>query len=300
MANQLPAILLAFANDQSGKSFLRSIAKEQNAINKALQKLEDEGICKVITLADASAKDIYDTFRDYDVRIFHYGGHADGDYMHLASEMGAERTIDAEHFATYMGQRNSLKLVFLNGCATYNQGNFLLRNGIPYSIITNQKINDDVARDFASYFYGNLAAGDTIPKAFENASSMVKGQYGGETRSLIWEEKEVEETGSFAWELFNSSDADAEWKISVREVDVLIQEAKDLIANGKLKKAIELLKSYSQEIKHDNSGAFVQLSNRLKKLDRDVMLGLISYQDESIQRAQITHSIISLADTLRE
>jgi len=300
MPKQPPVILLAFANDQAGNTFLRSIAREQTAINRSLQKLEDDNLCKVITLADASANDIFDVFRQYDVRIFHYGGHADGSYLHLASEPGAERTIDAQHFAGYMGQRNSLKLVFLNGCATYQQGNFLRQEGIPYSIITNQKINDHAAQDFATHFYSNLAVGETVPEAFNHASSMGKSQYGGETRSLIWEGKETEEKGTFAWELFKSKHADPNWKITVREVDVIIQEANNLISNGKVKRAIDLLKSYAQEMKHESMDSIVHLSNRLKKLEKDSMLGLISYSDESIQRAQITHSLIEIAKTLRE
>jgi len=72
-----PVILLAFANDRSGR-FLRSIAEEQRRITQALAPLVDQKLLRVEVLSNATAADIFAAFRRYRdrIRVFHYGGHA--------------------------------------------------------------------------------------------------------------------------------------------------------------------------------------------------------------------------------
>jgi len=299
MSNQLPTILLAFANDKQGNAFLRNIAKEQNAVSKALRKLEKEQLYNVIELADASADDIFDIFRTEEVRLFHYGGHADQGYLHLSSQKGEERNLNATHFTQYLGGQASLQLVFLNGCATYEQGQLLQKTSISYSIVTNRDINDEAALSFATHFYQNLATGASIPDAFNHASSMVLSTRQGNTRSLLWDREEppVED---FAWEIFTGIKPDEKWTLLQKDDDRLIKEIKELIAKGKAKKGLEKLKSHMDDTQHENLDGAISLLSRLKKLDKDVMLGMIDYSSEVMQRAQITHAILQLTDSLQE
>lgn len=183
----VPVILLAFANDRQG-SFLRGIAEEQKAIMGALAPAIDSNACKVVILPDASANDIVQAFQKHkeQVCIFHYGGHADGHALLLASGDGAQQ-VEGKHLADFLREQDSLELVFLNGCSSRGQAEGLLGASIPNVIATSQAINDSSARDIASHFYHALASGSSLSEAFAEAQAAVLMQSGGQTRSLYWE-----------------------------------------------------------------------------------------------------------------
>ena len=63
--------------------------------------------------------------------VFHYGGHANGTLLQL--EDGAESAVG---LARLLGQMRSLKLVFLNGCATQGHAALLRDAGVPAVIAT--------------------------------------------------------------------------------------------------------------------------------------------------------------------
>ena len=184
----LPTLLLAFANDRQG-AFLRSIAVEHDAITQALSEVEAKDLCKLVTIASASAPGIIQRLNQYGehVRIVHYGGHADGDNLLLSSADGSETAIHAGNFAEVLSHLPGLKLVFLNGCNTYEQAQALMSAGIDYVMVTDRAINDAAAKTFAEQFYTSLAKGATIPQAFERASAQAKMLTGAgdDFRSLI-------------------------------------------------------------------------------------------------------------------
>jgi len=64
----------------------------------------------------------------------------------------------------------SLKLVFLNACDTAQIAQKFQKIGIS-AIGTNGKIDDDVAVQFATLFYQNLAQGHPLEKSFEQAKN---------------------------------------------------------------------------------------------------------------------------------
>jgi len=215
MPSASPIILLAFANDREGK-FLRNIAAEQQAISRALREAERQRRCEVLVLADASLDDIIRTFKEERGRIaiFHYGGHADGDALHLSSESGGEAQIDGQSFANFLGQQQSLELVFLNGCATLAQKEFLLEAGVKRVIITDQAINDSGAKQFATQFYESLSTGAAIGKAFEEASATTVLKESGMTRNLYWEAPSVNVNPKLPWQYHQNATVNTSWKFS--------------------------------------------------------------------------------------
>ncbi|MEM6347180.1 MAG: CHAT domain-containing protein [Bacteroidota bacterium] len=214
MPSATPIILLAFANDREG-NFLRNIAAEQQAISRALREAERQKLCEVLVLADASLDDIIQTFKEERGRIsiFHYGGHADGDALHLSSESGGEAQIDGQSFANFLGQQANLELVFLNGCATLAQKEFLLEAGVKRVIITDQAINDNGAKQFAAQFYESLGTGLAIAKSFEEASATTVLKESGQTRNLYWEAPSVNARPELPWQFHQHSNLQASWQL---------------------------------------------------------------------------------------
>jgi hypothetical protein len=159
-----------------------------------------------VVVPDATADDIIEAFQRNRgrVRIFHYGGHADGFGMLISSGDGKVQSVDGASFANFLKEQAGLQLVFLNGCSSQGQAEGLLSAHIPNVIATSQAINDEAARNLASIFYQSLTSGATLSKCFEEAKAGVLMKNSGQTRSLTWEGKDdiPEAEASTPWHWF--------------------------------------------------------------------------------------------------
>lgn len=199
----VPVILLAFANERTNDGFLRHLTRELKLILNALEPAIQKGRCHVKILPAASQEEIIKVFQDewYAGRIwiFHYGGHADEDELWLTNEAGGNQAFFSYGLATFLGAQSSLRLVFLNGCATEDHAQLLLEANIPATITTSRAINDSLAQRFATIFYQGLAGGASIEESFTEAEGAVLGelgtaafQVGAGMRSLYWDEPATE------------------------------------------------------------------------------------------------------------
>lgn len=199
-----PVIFLVFANDKvDNTQYLRNLSAESHGINKALEAAARSGLCDVVEKYSASVDDIVDVFTDprYKSRIsiFHYGGHANGFSLLLESIDGSKNLTHKDGLVPFLARQENLKLVFLNGCSSEGQASDLLRAGIPAVIGTTSAINDEVATGLAIRFYGSLANGAGIEKAWADGTDEVKIEHGAkDTRALFWEDKK-EPNDHFPW-----------------------------------------------------------------------------------------------------
>jgi hypothetical protein len=169
-----PVILLAFANDRSVND-LPSIGDEFHGIRRQLENAPVAG-WEVVAETYASIDVVLGAIRKYRHRIavFHYGGHAGSDVLLLEGEHGREERARSEPLAKLLGTLSGLKLVFLNGCSTQPQAQALVDAGVPAVITTVCAVNDPAASAFAVQFYAELANGETLSSAFENARNAVR------------------------------------------------------------------------------------------------------------------------------
>ncbi|MEM9986433.1 MAG: AAA family ATPase, partial [Bacteroidota bacterium] len=206
-----PVIFLGFANDKEGGGFLRGLTKERNGIRQALRKLQEAGICEVITEPDLSIDRLFEVFQQYPNRIaaFHYGGHADSFELLLESQSGEKVRANSEGLVSFLGKQKGLELVFLNGCSSGKQAEALVKEGVPAVIGTSEKINDQIATGLAINFYQGLAQGRELQRAWEEAIDQANTRgLPGTTRSLDWDEEEESDEvikDEFAWHLKTSS-----------------------------------------------------------------------------------------------
>src|SRR5271165_1847432 len=172
---ELPIIVLAFANEQEGRRYLRDLPEELRRLQEILREAERNGLCRLELLPNATLAQIFDVFtRNRDqVTILHYAGHADSGRLLLESSTPSGAPAHAAGLATFLAQRRGLQLVFLNGCSTRAQIARLLEAGVSAVIATARAIDDGVAREFAAAFYTELAAGLPLRAAYEAARGRV-------------------------------------------------------------------------------------------------------------------------------
>jgi WD40 repeat protein len=177
---ELPIVVLAFANEQEGRRYLRDLPEELRTLQSILEEAERKGLCRIKLFPNATLEQIFEVFtRNRDrVAIFHYGGHADSGRLLLESGFAGGAPAHAAGLATFLGQCSGLQLVFLNGCSTRAQVAGLLEAGVAAVIATARAIDDGVARAFAIAFYTELTSGVPLRAAFEKARGRVQAVRG--------------------------------------------------------------------------------------------------------------------------
>jgi hypothetical protein len=245
MSRHIPVVYLAFANALD--DHLANLKEESREIFKTLQSLQKDGKIWVHREESSQIDELYEDLLAYDqdIVIFHYGGHANGNMLQLEGGRGSAGGI-----AKLLGQQQSLKLVFLNGCATKNQVKQLHQAGVPAVIATSVKINDAKATIFSTAFYLSLAQGRGIEEAFDAASSLLETKYSANdvfdisfNRFPAWDEEEdtqdAEQDQALEWALYiraeahkdlsqwRLSSAQSDWQVQLRDVDGPIKSVLD-------------------------------------------------------------------------
>ncbi len=181
----LPIIVLAFANEQSGGQYLRDLPRELRMLRQILEEAERNGLCELKELSNATLDEIIDVFNRHrdQVAVLHYGGHADSGQLLLESNTGIAAAAHAAGLAAFLGHSRGLQLVFLNGCSTRAQAARLLDAGVASVITTARSIDDEVARKFAVAFYTQLSSGQPLRAAFDLARSQILAAKGDDPQS---------------------------------------------------------------------------------------------------------------------
>ncbi|HAS44065.1 MAG TPA: hypothetical protein DCS93_26545 [Microscillaceae bacterium] len=163
----LPTILTVFANPDKD---LPDLNKEQRKIQDALNDLNRDNLIKHLYRANTDRDDFFNLIRGYKVVIFHYAGHANEKAVELQNGLTNFTPLAKELMSR---NKETLKLVFLNGCSTFGHVDLLFDLGVPAVIATSVKVADEQATTFAIHFYKCLSKGDSIKIAYESAVNYV-------------------------------------------------------------------------------------------------------------------------------
>lgn len=170
-------IIMAFAND--AQKPLIGLNKEYKGLKKILESYILEGKVFLKDIPFATPSDLldieYGNFNE--ISIFHFGGHAGGDFLRFETHNGNTIDISSTDLAELFGRLQGLKLVLLNGCSTLEQVNGFLSSGVKAVIATNRQVNDDIAARFSERFYKALTEGLNLDSAFNKAIVDTKLSY---------------------------------------------------------------------------------------------------------------------------
>jgi Flp pilus assembly protein TadD len=145
------------------------------------------------------------TFKDQ-VVIFHYGGHAGSKALFLR-----DQEAHAAGIAELLSQQKHLKLVFLNGCSTQGQVDYLLELGVPAVIATACPINDSLATEFAEQLYDALVKDHTLKEAYDHAAAYMKSA--GKAVACYRGIKLDRQVDATTWILRVADEAHYQWKL---------------------------------------------------------------------------------------
>jgi hypothetical protein len=166
-------MLLQIASNQ-GDIILENIEVEVKGIKNALSK-DDTSIIPVETFFNESPPKILSSIYKYErqIKFLHYAGHA----SHEIITFQKDKEIYIKGFAQFLKDIENLHFVFLNGCGTYEQAEFLLENGVKIILVTRFSINDLHAKEFAITFYEAIANGKSLEKAYKLAIAYLQMKY---------------------------------------------------------------------------------------------------------------------------
>ena len=117
-----------------------------------------------------------DRLQDGQYDVVHYAGHAGTGSLHF--DGGAAH---AAGLVESLRARTSIDLVFLNGCVTLDIAEQLTAESsvarkIPVVIATTTEVDDELAYELANAFYRQLARGETIGDAFDEAERRARSK----------------------------------------------------------------------------------------------------------------------------
>lgn len=208
-----PLIFLGFSNAEG--AYLESLKMESAALFNALYPLEEQGQVHIAREESMDTAELFQALRRYkdSMTIFHFAGHAGSDLLQLE-----DSPVSASGIADLLkAQADTIRLVFLNGCATRQQVAKLHACGISAVIATSRAVDDTKARFFAERFYTALADGThTLLQAFERAKTELEEAY-HQPSNLHRGILQPGSTGDhFEWGLYAQSEngEDLHWKLS--------------------------------------------------------------------------------------
>jgi hypothetical protein len=167
---------------------LRILFLAANPVGTPRLKLEDEAraIRAEIELANpgspfefvpcmaARPMDLLRGLRDVRPTIVHFAGHAKTDGIYLTAEDGTAAHMTRDTLvATFGAAAQSVQIVVLNGCATASLAE-ALRDFVPVCVGTTAWITDEAASMFSVGFYGALAAGESVARAYLHGSAAMR------------------------------------------------------------------------------------------------------------------------------
>lgn len=152
--------LLLTANDPANP--LALLTRESKDIQRLLNAAPRKNY-EVVLLPESDTEDLIKELNmpGRQVEVLHYAGHANGAQLRLT-----DVDADAQALAAKLRAAGTVKLIFVNGCASQGQVRFFHEAGIPFVIATTRPIGDTQAFWVAVQLYQYLTLGRTLRQAF--------------------------------------------------------------------------------------------------------------------------------------
>ncbi|WP_376795380.1 CHAT domain-containing protein [Thermogemmatispora sp.] len=162
-------VLLVFA-DPISTSRLR-LDEEERQIKHAIERSNYRHRIKVRSCQAATAEDLHRALLEGSYQIVHLSGHGDSGGIFLADERHGYRLVPAAGLAYLFRGREGLECVVLNSCSSLTSGEAL--TDVPFTIVMERPIEDELSIAFARGFYDALGAGKSYKEAYREGCTAI-------------------------------------------------------------------------------------------------------------------------------
>lgn len=165
MTNQLKILFLAANPQQTTRLQLN---EEARAISAAIRDGCDRDLLDFKTEWAVRTSDLQQVILQYKPQILHFSGHGSkSPGLTMGDESGNAVHVNAAAIAAVVRAAAPLiRMVILNACTTLPVISHF-QDAVDYTIGMERPISDEAAIWFSAAFYGALAAGTSVEKAFE-------------------------------------------------------------------------------------------------------------------------------------
>lgn len=149
--------------------------EEVRAIDEAIRLAAHRDTVEFVIQPALRIRDLQNVLRRHKPQIVHFAGHGDerGGIV-LGDEYGQPVEVDREALNQLFGiLEHPPRVVVLNACATQRTEE-VAGDVVDYTIGMNSPVQDESARVFAASFYGALADGDSVERAFRSAVNQLR------------------------------------------------------------------------------------------------------------------------------
>jgi len=217
--NNEVVIFTGFANPTNN---LLNLSKEQKGIHEVLHPLESQQLLKKhLWRQDLDVKGYFEFLQEWtnQISIFHFGGHANSTQLGFQDHAAFFGSLAEELIER---NKESLWLVFLNGCSTQAHVQTLFDGGVKAVIATSAAVKDDLAAELAIWFYKYLAKGDNIKNAFNSSVRYLKSlQKIGPRYRILEQPVEWASRGSVKFSRQDEEDDQLPWGLYVNDAQAL-------------------------------------------------------------------------------
>jgi CHAT domain-containing protein len=149
--------------------------EEVRAIDEAIRLAAHRDTVEFVIQPALRIRDLQNVLRRHKPQILHFAGHGDeAGGIVLGNEYGEPVEVDREALNQLFGiLEHPPRVVVLNACATQRTAE-VAGNVVDYTIGMNRPVQDASARVFAASFYGALADGDSVERAFQSGVSQLR------------------------------------------------------------------------------------------------------------------------------
>ena len=245
-----------------------------------------------------------------EMSIFHFSGHANSQLLLFMQADGSPAKVEGSKVASLFEKdlAPSLKLVFLNACATKAQVRFFHQAGVAAVIATPNKVLDKDAFNFSDIFYRGLLSGLTLRQAFNDAifpvSHVLTG--GGIHRGFELDFDEISEDkwGLFAtdekaenWRLLETSPSEESSRSPVFAPPPDWKQLQKYITRNQFRRVLKILdNSVSEEDQLELDG----LTGRLEGIESKYIQGIHSPSEDMTAKNQFRFALLQFVKRLKE
>ncbi|TVP44549.1 MAG: CHAT domain-containing protein, partial [Gemmatimonadales bacterium] len=174
------------------------VEREIQRIDRATQRLRDEGLLHWEWLPGGGWRDLQRAMRGGPWHVFHFVGHGGFDpstqegLLAMVDERGESFRISATQLGRLLADHHTLRLAVLNSCEGAkgsdtnifsSTSSILMRRGVPAVVAMQYEITDRAAIEFSQVFYEDIARGLAVDTAVTEARKAISMSLG---KSLEW------------------------------------------------------------------------------------------------------------------